>query len=373
MSDSVGDISAPPVRRFSETGIAKVLTSTRFGENPLALYTTGLPILQVALNAEAMSERLRALLHEYTGEPSSVRVTHANLVAYKQGNRGLIHYDAVGLPNGMSGAVMGKLYQDPAHASRVYQIVRSLSTEVFDGGGARRVPQALGCLPDLAMFVFLPVPGQFLSEVLPSERASEYLDWTAAWAAALHGSRVPLDRQLDLDRELVNVNAWATLVAHYFPPMAGTAAELAGRLRTLAEHVPAAVQVPIHKDFHYQHVFVNGGLSVIDFDEVRLGDLNFDIAHFSAHLFLLGCRTPAAAPGVFARLQEDFLASYARHARWEQDSRLPLFYAYTCLKLAKQLCTFRGVRPRPDGEEQARQLRLVLEEGLRALKALDEA
>ena len=49
-------------------------------------------------------------------------------------------------------------------------------------------------------------------------------------------------------------------------------------------------QSPIHKDFHYGHIVVDGGLKVIDFDEMRLGDPNFDLAHFCANLHLLAYR-----------------------------------------------------------------------------------
>ena len=43
------------------------------------------------------------------------------------------------------------------------------------------------------------------------------------------------------------------------------------------------------------------------------------------------------------------------------------FYAYTCLKIAKQLCTVAGVLPRPHGEEEHRQAAAMLEEGGAAL------
>jgi hypothetical protein len=37
------------------------------------------------------------------------------------------------------------------------------------------------------------------------------------------------------------------------------------------------------------------------------------------------------------------------------------------LKIAKQLCTVRGLRPRPEGDEQYRQTKLMVEQGLGAL------
>jgi aminoglycoside phosphotransferase (APT) family kinase protein len=111
-------------------------------------------------------------------------------------------------------------------------------------------------------------------------------------------------------------------------------------------------------------VLVDRGVRVIDFDEVRLGDPMHDVAHFCAHLRLLACRTPDAAPGRFRALERAFLDAYARRGGAPVGEQFPWFAAYTCLKIAKQLCTVRGVRPRPDGEERSRQLAIMLAEGL---------
>jgi hypothetical protein len=90
---------------------------------------------------------------------------------------------------------------------------------------------------------------------------------------------------------------------------------------------------------------------VIDFDEVRLGDPNLDLAHFCANFYLLAYRKNSL-PAQFARLQHRFLETYALHSGWSLDERFVFFYAYSCLKLAKQLCKKRGPRPFPEGEEQ---------------------
>ena len=138
------------------------------------------------------------------------------------------------------------------------------------------------------------------------------------------------------------------------------------RLAELSSELGAETGRPIHKDFHHQHVFVAERASVIDFDEVCLGDPNFDLGHFCAYLALLGCRVPARV-ATLARRRDEFLTSYDRRAGWRRDGRLAAFYAYTCLKIAKQLCTAAGVLPRPHGEEEHRQTAAMLQEGLAAL------
>jgi hypothetical protein len=101
---------------------------------------------------------------------------------------------------------------------------------------------------------------------------------------------------------------------------------------------------------------------------MRLGDPNFDLAHFCANLHLLAYRT-SELPYSFSALQRAFLNAYAAQTHWVADERFVYFYAYTCLKIAKQLCTLRGLRPRPEGEEQHRQVALIIEQGLAAIPA----
>jgi aminoglycoside phosphotransferase (APT) family kinase protein len=147
-------------------------------------------------------------------------------------------------------------------------------------------------------------------------------------------------------------------------PEEGPAADrLSADLRASAPGLQLSTAAPIHKDFHYKHVLVDRGLEVIDFDEVRLGDPAYDVAHFCAHLRLLATRI-TGDPASYADLEAAFMAAYAEKAGAAGAVQFSWFAAYTCLKIAKQLCTTRGVRPRPDGEEQRRQVAVMLAQGL---------
>ena len=128
----------------------------------------------------------------------------------------------------------------------------------------------------------------------------------------------------------------------------------------------AATGRPIHKDFHHEHVFVADRAHVIDLDEARLGDPTFDVAHFCAYLRLLACRVPAMA-FTLGRRRDEFIAAYRCRSGRDLGQRYGAFYAYTCLKIAKQLCMHSGVAGRPHGEEEYRQTAAMLREGLAAL------
>ena len=359
---------AQPGKELRETGITHVMTSTSFGKHPVAWSHTGLPILETGLDPTEMAARLRPLLEPLAAPDRVPGVTYAKLLAYQQGNRGVICYEVSGLIGG-DRQVFGKLYPDLLRAERTYTAMHALWQEAFRGRAHVGVPQPLGCIPDLAMLVYLPAEGQVLNEMLTNDQMRHYLHLAGEWLVGLHQSRLPLDRQFQHTAEEVNLQAWAALIGYKYSDSAAAAQGIARRLQQWAAHLPFETAVPIHKDFHYGHVIVDptgDALKVIDFDEMRLGDPNLDLAHFCAALQLLFYRKACSQPQL-ALLQNTFLEAYAHATGWTRDERFVYFYAYTCLKIAKQLCILRGVRPRPDGEEQHRQVRLMLDHGLAAL------
>jgi hypothetical protein len=307
---------------------------------------------------------MTGLLQPLLGPPAGAApvVTRAELLWHKPDHRWTIRYTL----DGDGDALLGKMYRDAARGCRVHEVMRWLWDEGASGSPELGVPRPLGWIPELSMLVYRPAPGRVLGEAMFDERASAYMDMAAAWLAALHRSRLPLEKRFDVAAELANLHAWASAVAEREPNAARAACHISRRLSERSSELGAEAGRPIHKDFHYQHVFVAERASVIDFDEVRLGDPHLDLAHFCAYLALLVCRFPAMRT-TLDRLRDEFLRSYRRHAAWEIDERFAAFYAYTCLKIAKQLCTARGVLPRPRGEEAHRQTAAILDEGLAAL------
>jgi hypothetical protein len=215
------------------------------------------------------------------------------------------------------------------------------------------------------MLLYLPVEGHFLDEILSGDQALPWLALVGVWLGTLHRRHLPLPRQFHLATELVNTRTWAALIRYHYPDEAEAVTQITDYLQKRADILPFKLDVPIHKDFHYGHVIVNQKLQVIDFDEMRLGDPNFDVGHFCANLSLLACRQRSALWS-FAKFQSAFLDVYAGFTGWVADERLVYFYAYTCLKIAWQLCNGYGPHPRPEGKERRRQVRQMLQQGLTA-------
>ena len=319
--------------------------------------------VRAALDVAGMTGSLRPFLGSFADGTAAPVVTKADLVWHKPDHRWTIRYAL----DGDGAALLGKMYRDTARGRRVHDIMRWLWDQAASGTPELGVPRPLGWIPELSMLVYLPVSGRVLGDAIFDERAAAYMDMAAAWLSALHRSRLPLDKVFDVGAELANLHTWSATVAERYPDRAGAADRISRRLSELSSALGAETGRPIHKDFHHQHVFVAERASAIDFDEVRLGDPHFDLAHFCAYLTLLGCRFPAMT-ATLERLRDEFLRSYRRHAEWEIDERFAAFYAYTCLKIAWQLCTGIGLLPRPQGEEQRRQTAVMLEEGMAALQ-----
>ena len=316
--------------------------------------TTTSTALDTLLDVEGMTARLRALLRS-----PALMLQTATLVDHKPGQRAVVHYR--GSQSGDPFAVYGKAYPEQTRAARVHELMHRLCDETFAGASELRVPRPLGLEPDLALVVYAPVVGVPLDRLASTPELLVALGGAARWLATLHRSRLPLDRTLDVAHETTNALIWAGLVANRDPSAGAAAGWLADALQAGR---PAVETIgPIHKDFHYGHVIVGDGVGVVDFDEVRLGDPNFDLAHFAANLYLLAVRT-GAPPAARDRWVNGFLGAYSDATGWEPSTGFGWFAAYTCVKLAKQMATGRGPRPRPAGDARAAQIDLILREGL---------
>jgi hypothetical protein len=336
------------------------------------------PALWSALNAEIMNESLLPNLNASVCSEVTSRVVHrAKLLAYKPGKRGVIRYDLDQIECQKYFSVYGKLYPEPYLSERAHKVMKILHEDVFGDADNLGVPRPLGLIPHLSMLVFVPAEGRLLGDYiarrsLDGEEVTHAMELAGKWLAQLHSHRFPLEKEFKLENEVDNIRDWAELISKKYPDERKAAEHIADYLVQKTAELDFSVRIPIHKDFHYEHILidggVDGGLKVFDFDEMRLGDPNFDLAHFCANFYLLAYRNQEHT-AQFTDLQNLFLDTYSGETGWQWDERFLFFYIYSCLKIAKQLCKLRGPRPWPEGDEQQAQVWLMIEQGLTILEA----
>jgi aminoglycoside phosphotransferase (APT) family kinase protein len=373
ITEDLGNLEASTISDLKRTLVAHLRTATSKTKFPRTFEDKPFPALWSALNAEIMNIDLSPMLSDICSGGSSRIVHRAKLLAYKPGKRGVIRYDLDQIECQKYFSVYGKLYPEPYLADRAYKVMKTLHDEVYCDDNDLGVSEPLGVIPNLSMLVFVPVEGKLLGDyvakrALDGPEVSRAMDLAGKWLAQLHTHQFPLEKEFKVENEVDNIREWAALICKKYPEETKAANHIVDYLVEKANEIDFSVHVPIHKDFHYEHMLFNGGLKVFDFDEMRLGDPNFDLAHFCANFYLLAYRNQEHT-AQFTILQNQFLDAYSSGTGWQLDEKFLFFYIYSCLKIAKQLCKFRGPRPWPEGEEQHAQVWLMIEQGLTILEA----
>jgi aminoglycoside phosphotransferase (APT) family kinase protein len=189
---------------------------------------------------------------------------------------------------------------------------------------------------DLALILQEHVDGADLRDAATAHDRGESLSQAGRWLAALHACPpLPGLKVMSVDRELGKAERWAEEIApHVARATVGRLRRTRDALRMLSTDVHAYAPAMIHKDFYYAHVRWNGTrLSILDFDQLSIGDPAFDVGHFLAHLERHAHRTTGRFDAL-GGLGTDFLRCYLASSPVDVRSRLRFYRAYTFLKLA---------------------------------------
>ncbi|NYH91275.1 phosphotransferase [Actinopolymorpha rutila] len=321
---------------------------------------TSAPLAGHLLDRHAMTRALRPELAPVAAEPADLDVTAARLIKHAPGRRTVLRYTVRGLRPGVPTQLVGKLFVHPHRAALADANLRALADGPFKGDGALRVPEPLPSPLERGLMLYRHCAGVHLDR-LDGMAAIAGVRAAARWLARLHGCDVILPRRLDLSVECAGSRGWASLVADREPDLLGLVWRLADGWARAAQLTPLGADVPIHKDFHAGHVLVDVAVTVIDLDEVRMGDPALDVAHFCAYLDL------RADPAHAGALRRAFLEEYVATAGRPDLGRTALFSAYTWLKIAKQLVLGTGPHRCPEGPARTREVARALQRGLECL------
>jgi hypothetical protein len=244
--------------------------------------------------------------------------------------------------------VVGKLYAKDCGA-KVYRMLRDFRGHGFDRGRFL-VPQPLAYDPRWKLLLLTWAEGDLLrSLLLGNAEVSGRIEEAADWLLRLHRSGVTTGRRLTLRRHLQTLAVQKQRVAEVYPESERLLGDVLRRIEERGGALSGWTPGPTHRDFSPDHLVFDGGhVTALDFDEFCQYDPMFDVAHFMAHLRLLGLRH-FGAMNRFDSLAERFRASYQAGAPGYSAARLCLCQAIAYFKLAHIL----AVVVQPPGWKEA--------------------
>lgn len=281
----------------------------------------GLPTLPLALERALAEAALMDRLRVRTGGSTTLR--SIEIRAYKPRRRCLIEYGLAGV-NGDPGAamsVLGKIRANRSGKSGDRQL-RALWAAGFDddSGDGISVPEPLGTVPALRMWLQKKAPGTLASERLCSAAGPELAEQIARAAHKLHTCGVAAEKRHTIEDEL-------TILTRCLGEVATLNHDLAPRVRALLDTsirvgglLPTPSWCSSHRDFYADQVIVGDDrLYVIDFDLFCEADPGLDVGNFLGHVTELALRVFSAPDALAAferRLEDRFVDLAGETVRW---------------------------------------------------------
>ncbi len=226
---------------------------------------------------------------------------------------------------------------------QIYEVMRALRGNGFDGTSGHSVPQPLGYFPRARLVMMEKAGGSLLRQWIYNPRT----DWPAVirpvarCLAKLHGSPISVPRQLTVKEEASAIEGWlADLTTCDAPWLDHERGRISALLREIlarqSRRDPRGVGL-IHGDCHTENILVRGGeVTVIDWEHAAMADPAVDVG------FLLGqmeiqsdrywWRRDLPSPLDAGALANALLDEYRRIAPQPSLTLLPVYQARTYVR-----------------------------------------
>jgi aminoglycoside phosphotransferase (APT) family kinase protein len=244
--------------------------------------------------------------------------------------------------------VVAKVYARD-HGANVYEMLRALRSHGMADGGFL-VPEPIAYDPRWKLLFLSYAEGAVLrSLVLEGSDPLRRMEEAAHWLSAFHRCRVTTGRSFTFDDHVASLASERQRMAAVYPEADRRLERMLHRFAEGGAAVSGWTPGPTHRDFSPDHLVCDGPrLTAIDFDECRQYDPMFDVAHFWAHLRLLGLRH-GGDTSRFDRLGEAFVAAYRAVSPEFSEGRVRFYRAIAFFKLAHIV----AVVVRPPGWQDA--------------------
>ena len=261
-----------------------------------ALVDAGLPTLAAALDPDRVTDALARACPALAHRP---RLASIRVLRHRPGRRCLVRY---GFADGTS-AVIGKLTCKGVHKRSL-----AVQSRLFAQGFA--VPEPLGAVPTLGLWLQREVAGRPLASMLGVPAAERAVARSAELLAALHRLPSGAAPSWTIEDELAVLDERLAALGRVRPDLAHRADRLLDACHSAARRLPSGPVCGIHRDFYPEQVLVGAGqLHLVDLDLYSRGDPALDVGNFKAHLIEAAIRETGDAGG-YARLVQAFERHY---------------------------------------------------------------
>ena len=325
--------------------------------NPLAgaLAISGdsvLPGSELLRQEKLRNDLLSRLLKSWLGSEGKLLDSKAVLLRHVLGKRCNFQIELMILP--APGAlverrwVVGKVYAEH-HGAGAYEMLQELRSLGFSGSRFF-VPQPLAYDPRWKLLLLSWAEGDLLrSSILGDSDVSWKMKEAASWLVKFHQSGVSVGSRYTFRRHMQTLVSHKRHLITVLPDLDKRLERMLCRIEERGAKLSGWTPRPTHLDFSPDHLVFNGEcVTALDFDEFHQYDPMFDVAHFMAHLKLLGLRHDGDL-NRFDELGKIFQTEYRSYARDYSETRVRFYRAVSYFKLAY----ITAVVVRPPGWEEA--------------------
>lgn len=293
-----------------------------------------LPMLEAALDASSAGQAIAASKHY---RHRRVEVLEVRLRRHKPGKRAVIDYTLAVTTPGIGTETVPVIAKMRARRAprTAYQRAKAVWARGFqaDSADGISVPEPLGTVPALGLWLQRRVAGLVATDLLPGRDGEALARRVADAAVKLHLAGVPAERRHGATDEMAILHRVLSAVA-------AARADLTPGIHALlaaCDRVARTLDGPstgIHRDFYADQIIVSGErLHLLDFDLYCEGHAALDAGNFAGHLAEHALRTPAHRDAL-DRAERSLEDQYMRHAGAASRRQVR---AYAALTLARHV------------------------------------
>lgn len=305
-----------------------------------------MPGLDCALDNRRMQPILAAFANSDPVVNGSIRLSSSEVVRHKPGRRCMIRYD-LDTHNGKQSrrqSLLGKI-RARGFDSRTYELTRKLWQGKFgaDCADAIRVPEPVGAIPELNMWVQRRVEAKPLAEQLDAPNAEDLCFIAAVALFKLHSRGPQPMRRHDQNDEIRILDTALNGVKGQLPYFLERIEKVQQACHDSARRLDKFTPAPVHRDFYPDQLLVSGGsVWLLDLDLYAEGDPAVDAGNFVAHLQETSLRRFGHFHA-YAHLERAFLDGYRAASGRALSFSLQ---SYVTLALARHIAISRRISSR---------------------------